>query len=88
MRHATDWDRIIESLPPELRAQVESTMRNVLKRRLKQLPRPDAPVSNPGLVPDIVRSQAIGKWRKRYMRGSSISARKRMVLKGLRTKAS
>ncbi len=48
-------------------------LRRALKRRLQQIESLDA-----SAVPDAVRSRAVSVWRKRYMKGESRSAKKRM----------
>lgn len=79
MSHHVDWGKLIRQLPKQAQRTVERTIRRSLKRRLGQIRTLDTSVT-----PDSVRSQAIHTWRKRYMKGASKSAKRRMGYARLR----
>ena len=76
MRGTTDWDRLLQEVPRGLRGRFDLLLRRSLKRALAQ---------GPGaVVPQSVRTEAVGIWRRTYMRGSSKTAARRMGYERLR----
>lgn len=73
MTQAADWEKLLSGLSQRWQRGFERTLRQSLKRRLHQVENLDT-----SLTPDSVRSQAVCAWRKRYMKGASKSAKKRM----------
>lgn len=68
---AQAWDLWLERMPEALARRVEAVVRRSLRKRLAQRARK-------GLaVPEQVRSEAVYRWRKRYMADASKSARRR-----------
>ena len=60
-------------MPSPWRERFDATLRSSLKQRLQRLEQLDLALS-----PQAVRSQAVSTWRKRYMKGASRGAQKRM----------
>lgn len=69
--HQTNWHRLLAALSDEQRERFDQLSRRALKRHL-QSTRPDV------VVPPHVRAEAVGTYRRRYMKTSSKAARKRM----------
>ena len=70
MRGTTDWDRLLQEVPRGLRGRFDLLLRRSLKRALAQ--------GSGAVVPQSVRTEAVGIWRRTYMRGSSKTAARRM----------
>lgn len=75
-----DWDKLVAGLSKPLRQRFDRILRRSLRQRLAKVEELDT-----SLAPDSVRSQAICEWRKRYMKGASKSAKKRMNYAHLHT---
>ena len=73
MRGATDWDALRWRLPAQARERFEAQLRRMLSRRLARVARQDITT-----VPDAVRAQAVGEYRKRHASKMSKSALRRM----------
>ena len=75
----TDWDALLSRLHAPYKARFERALRRALSHRLRQVEELDT-----SIAPDAVRSQAVSMWRKRYMKGESKSAKRRMNYARLR----
>ena len=73
-----DWEALIGCLPPTLRDKFELLLRRSLANAL------DAAPYDPDAVPESVRAEAVGTYRRECMPGASASARKRMTYARLR----
>ena len=75
MRHSNgpNWDELLAQLPEPTQARLQRVLRRSLKRRLQQIEHLDS-----SITPGTVRLQAVDAWRRRYMKGESRSARRRM----------
>ena len=81
MRDATskvDWNRLVVQLPHNLSSRFELLLRRALRRRLQGLELGGAD------VPPVVRTQAVGLYRRRCMQGASKAARRRMTYERLK----
>lgn len=78
-----NWEELVRQLPKRTQRITERSIRRALRRRLSQIECLDS-----SITPDAVRSQAICMWRKRYMKGASKSAKRRMGYARLRDEES
>lgn len=79
MPERVDWNQLLLALPEGMRAQCETFVRRSLKRQMSR----EASALN-AEVPASVRAEAVGMWRRMYMKGSSKSATRRMNYERLR----
>lgn len=70
---AIAWDELCSQLPDEMRERFEHVLRRSLERRLRLIGQLDTSVA-----PLVVRNQAVGEWRRRYMKDQSKADKKRM----------
>lgn len=73
MQLQVDWDELSSQLPKDMHDRFERVLRRSLKRRIARMHDPDGHD-----VPEQVVSQAVCAWRRRYMKGASKSAKRRM----------
>ncbi len=81
-RSKIEWEALLSRLSPEVQLRLEATLRRSLARRLEHATRTGAN------VPDSVRTQAVGLWRKQHMEGASKSAIRRMNYERLKDRGS
>ncbi|MBR3316403.1 MAG: hypothetical protein IKG21_01095 [Atopobiaceae bacterium] len=75
-----NWGEILDELPSDTRAEFEKQLRRSLTRRLRAI----RTYADPSLVPDSIRSLAVGEWRKQFMKDASKGAKRRMKYERLR----
>ena len=75
MRRVNDWEGLLANLQEEHRQALSEALRTALRRRLRLLAQGKAR-SLPVTV--TARSKAVETWRKRYMKGASKTAKRRM----------
>ena len=73
VRKVTDWEALLWRLPADARERFERQLRRVLTRRLARVARQDVTT-----VPDSVRSQAVGEYRKQHAAKMSKAGLRRM----------
>ena len=66
-----NWGEILDELPSDTRAEFEKQLRRSLTRRLRAI----RTYADPSLVPDSIRSLAVGEWRKQFMKDASKGAK-------------
>ena len=74
-----DWDELLWHLPKAARKRFEAQLRRMLTKRLLRAARQDTSV-----VPDSVRSDAVGRYRKRFAGQLSKRAARRLNYQRLR----
>lgn len=79
MPESVDWNQLLLALPERKRGQCETFVRRSLKRQMSR----EAGAAGMD-VPASVRSEAVGQWRRMYMKGASKSATRRMNHERLR----